>query len=434
MTKQQKPLGIWSCASLVVGNMVGSGIFLLPATLAAFGSISLGGWLISAVAAMVFAFMFANLSHLMPKMGGPYAYCRSGLGDFIGFKVAVCYWMASLLSVAATITTLTSYLSIFWPSLNRHHFFAFLISAGALWVIAIINIMGIRKMQFSQITTNALKLLPLIILAVVGIFHIDFDNFKPFNLTGSSSFSILSTTAILTLWAFIGLESATIPTEHVVNPKRTIARATLLGTSLTALIYIGVSFVVMGLLPNDVLAHNDAPIAAASAVIFGSWAIKVIAATAVLSCFSSVIGWVLVIGEIPLASAKDGLFPQIFGKLSKHGTPKVGLIISCAMITLMMALNYNAAFIDQFTALVEYSALMYVIPFLYTCVSALLIYSRHAQPRLAYAVAMVGFVFSLWMVLGSGKDTVFYGALFFFACSPIYFWVKHKSKSVEASA
>jgi APA family basic amino acid/polyamine antiporter len=276
-------LGLWMCTALVVGNMVGSGVFLLPASLGAYGGISIVGWLITTAGALVLALMFSRLSRMMPAAGGPFAYTRRGLGDFAGFLVAWGYWISIWTSNAALAVALVSYLTAFWPGLAGSNASAAMIAVGSIWLLSWVNAVGVRNAGVVQLVTTVLKLLPLIVIATFGLLYFNLEHFTPFNVSGESTFSAITTTVALTLWAFLGLESATIPADDVKDPGRTIPRATILGTVIAAFVYVFGTVAVMGLLPPSTLAISTAPFADAAGQAWGSWAAYAVAGGAAIS-------------------------------------------------------------------------------------------------------------------------------------------------------
>lgn len=432
-TSSAKVFGFWTCTSLVIGNMIGSGVFMLPASLALFGTISMLSWVFTAFGALVLALVFAKLGQAMPKAGGPYAYCREGLGDFVGFQVAFCYWIAVMISNAATIIALLSYLSVFWPALDNNHTLSLGIALICIWTIVGINILGVKEVGITQLVMTILKIVPLLAIGTIGLFWIKADNLAYFNISGQSNLAAFSAAAMMTLWAFLGLESATIPVGHVDKPKRTIPLATICGTLIAGVIYISSTGVVMGVIPAPELAHQAAPFTAAANVIFGTWAGKIVVVTAVLSCFSSTVGWVFLQAQIPMAAAKDGLFPQVFTKLSARNTPARGLIISGIIISVMVCMNYQQHLVDQFTNMIAYSVLAFLITYLYSTIAELVIFVKHRElfspQRLTKSVivSLLAFTYSLWTIIGSGQAMVFYGSFLLFGCAPIFAWVKWRA-------
>lgn len=232
MSSNQKKIGLITSTSLVVGNMIGAGIFLLPATLAKYGSVSLLGWLFTAAGAMVLAKIFSNMSRIFPGLsGGPYAYSKAGFGDFIGFLVAWGYWISIWVSNAALITAIISALSVFFPILETNSVLAISIGLSIIWLLTWINSRGVSASGKFQVVTTILKLTPLVFVILLGVFYFDSNNFPSFNVSGTSDLVALSGAAAFTLYAFLGIESASIPAGSVKNPEKTIPRATMLGNS-----------------------------------------------------------------------------------------------------------------------------------------------------------------------------------------------------------
>jgi APA family basic amino acid/polyamine antiporter len=420
--------------ALVAGNMIGSGVFLLPASLAAYGSIGLFSWCFTSLGALCLGLAFAKLSTIMPKTGGPYAYCREGFGDFVGFQMAYNYWIALWVGNAAIVVAFTGYLGVFWPALSSNHLLAFVVGAATVWLMTLINILGVRSVGVVQLVTTILKLAPLLLITIIGLFFIHPAYLEAFNVSGKSNLSALSSAATLTLWAFIGLESATVPAEDVQNPQRNISRATIYGVLIAGIVYIFSSLAVMGLVPNAVLAHSTAPYADAARVIFGPVGGLLIAVGAIISCFGTLNGWTLLQGQVPLAAARDGLFPKAFTKVSSRGVPVFGLVFTSVLVTLLLLLTLNDGLVKQFTFIILLATLSTLIPYLFTMVAELMIFmNNRAQfngKRLlgSSVIAMLGIVYSFWMIVGSGEDTVFYGCLLFFSSTPVYAWIKWRAQ------
>jgi len=267
----QRSLGPWMLTALVSGNMIGSGVFLLPASLASIGSISILSWILTSIGAIFVALVFSRLGRLIPKTGGPYIFCREAFGDFVGFQIAYNYWIAMWIGNCAIVIAFVGYLSVFWPSLAKGGVDALMVSLALVWGVTGINILGVREAGRVQLVTTILKLVPLVVLAAVGLFFMHKSNLAVFNISGKSNFSALTSAATLTLWSFIGFESATVPAGNVINPKRNIPRATIIGTLIAAAIYIISTISIMGVVPMADLAKSSAPYAQAAHIIFGQW-------------------------------------------------------------------------------------------------------------------------------------------------------------------
>jgi len=423
-----RALGLWRSTALVVGNMIGSGIFLLPASLGVFGGISILGWLFTSTGALMIALVFARLARTVPKTGGLYVYTRTGFGDMAGFLVAWGYWISIWAGNAAIATGFAGYMGVFIPPLSRNPLLAGLTAVAAIWILSWVNTMGVRTAGIVQLVTTVLKLLPLAAVATLGLVFFNRANMTPFNLSGQSPFSAVTATAALTLWAFLGLESATIPADDVVDPQRTIPRATILGTVSTALVYMLGTVAVMGVIPAASLAKSTAPYADAASLMWGGWASYAIAAGAAISCFGALNGWILLQGQLPLAVARDGLFPAAFARLSKRGTPVVGIVISSVLATILISMNYTKGLVGAFTFIILLATLQTLVPYVFcSAADAIISVGRGSGARGALRPGLLlipglAFVYSLWAIGGSGRDTVYWGFLLILAGIPVYVW------------
>ncbi len=435
--KSKRSLGLWMSTALVVGNMIGSGVFLLPAALAVYGGISILGWLFTTTGAIFLALVFARLSRMIPKAGGPYAYTRQGFGDFAGFLVAWGYWISIIAGNAAIAVALVGYLAVFWPVLAGNPMLAAIIALVNIWLLTWINALGVRNAGFVQLVTTILKLVPLVVIATLGFLFFDLDNFIPFNLSDKNSFSAITATAALTLWAFLGLESASIPADEVENPERTIPRATILGTLAVSVVYILSTVAVMGVISPAVLAKSSAPFADAASSMWGSWAGYAVAVGAAISCFGALNGWILLQGQIPLATARDNLFPASFKRLSRKGTPVLGLVVSSVLVTLLIAVNYMKGLVELFTFVILLGTLTCLVPYIFTSMAEFMIFikdrERFSGQKMfgASFIAVFAFLYSLWAIAGSGRDTVYWGFLLLMAGVPVYVWIKWRHDKLQ---
>lgn len=438
MSKPRKLLGPWMLTALVAGNMIGSGVFYLPTELANIGSISLLSWIFTSIGALLLALVFAKLSTTMPRIGGPYAYCREGFGEFIGFQMAYNYWIALWVGNAAITVALVGYLGVFFPTLHENHLLAFFISVGFVWFLTIINVLGVHWAGMMQLITTILKLAPLLLVGIAGLFFLKPHLLGTFNVTHKSNLFAFSSAATLTLWAFIGLESATVPAESVDNPTRNIPRATIIGTLIAAFVYIFTTFVMMGLIPMEQLAHSNAPFAEAANVIMGPVGKYLVAIGAVISCFGTLNGWTLLQGQIPLAAARDNIFPARFARVSSFGTPAFGLIVTSILITCLLLLTIDKGLIEQFKFITLLATLSSLIPYLFTTMAEIIIFKKYPYEfegqKLAGSIliAILACIYAFWAILGSGQEIVFYGSLLFFSSVPVYVLMKQKHQNLPA--
>jgi APA family basic amino acid/polyamine antiporter len=422
-------IGIWTSTSLVMGNMIASAMFMLPATLASYGSISLVGWVVSGAGAVCLALVFSWLSQMLPVAnGGPYAYTREGLGEFAAFLVAWGYWISVWCTNAAIAVAFISYLTVFFPALGTNSFLAVAVGLCAIWLLTWINTRGLREAGVVQIITTLLKIAPLLLVTVGGLFYLEPTYYVPFNASGTSDMAAITATATLTLFAFLGLECATIPSGQVENPARTIPRATFYGTLAVTALYILGTVVIMGLLPPAVLQSSKAPFADAAAHLWGEGARYVVAAGAVMSTFGALNGWIIMQGQVPAAAAADKLFPRLFSKENRSGAPLFSLIGSSLLVSLLMLMNFTRTLADTYQFIILLSTMTVLVPYLFSTVSYAILAMRtqSAQwPSLArLLIALVAFLYSLWAVAGSGQETVYWGFLLLMAGIPFFAWAK----------
>ena len=295
-------LGLWACTALVVGNMIGSGVFLLPASLAPIGPISIVGWLVTSTGAIALAIVFGRLARIVPGSGGPYAYTRAGFGDFMGFLVAWGYWITLWSGNAAVAVAFAGYVGYLVPAVADSSLYGLAVALGALWLLTWVNIHGVQEAGFVQIVTTVLKILPLLLIGLVGLLYVDPASYEPFNRSGGGAMPAIAASAALTLWAFLGLESATVPAGDVVDPERTIPRATVLGTIFAACVYILVTVVAFGVIPGELLGASSAPLALAAEAMWGNWGGILVAVGACISTFGTLNGFTLLTGQVPAAA------------------------------------------------------------------------------------------------------------------------------------
>ena len=429
-TKLKRSMGLWMATALVVGTMIGSGVFLLPASLAGTaGPVSILAWVFTGAGAILLALVFAGLGRSMPRTGGPYAYARRAFGDFIGFQTAWGYWIAVWAGNAAIAVAFVAYGAVFWPELGDSNLLAALVGIGLIWLLTLTNALGTRESGALQVVTTVLKFVPLAIIGLVGLFFVDGGNYTPFAPEGT--WTAISAAAPLTLWAFIGLESATVPAEEVRDPERTIPRATILGTVITTALYIVATVAIMGILPTAELAASTSPFADAAGQIFGGGWDKVIAAVAMVSTFGALNGWIMLQGRVPLAAAEDGLFPPQFAKVhGKRRTPVFGLVVSSVFATALMLMNYTKGLVDAFTFVILLATLTTLVPYAYSAAAQayLFITEREAFSTRHFlrdmAIATLAFAYSVWAIAGSGQEIIAKGFVLLLAGVPIYIGMK----------
>jgi APA family basic amino acid/polyamine antiporter len=427
--------------ALVIGNMIGSGVFLLPASLAAYGGISIVAWLFTAAGAFLLAWVFARLGRAYPKTGGPYAYTRRSFGDFVGFQTAWAYWIAAWVGNAAIAVAFVGYSGHFFDVFSRSSTGAKLaqaaLAAAAIWVLTWVNVRGIRQAGWVQFVTTVVKLLPLAAIALLGLFWVHTSHFSPFNTSGDSAFGAITAAATLTLWAFIGLESATVPAEDVEDASDVVPRSTMVGTIVTAIVYILGTVVVMGVIPIETLAGSTAPFADAATEMWGGWAGDLVAVGAMVSAFGCLNGWILLQGQVPYAAARDGLFPGAFARLNARGAPAYGLVVSSVLVSGLMLTNYNQSLVSRFTDMILLATLATLIPYAYSAAAhlhELFVGNLSITGRRFAAEAAIGilaFAYAAWTIAGSGYKAVAWGEMLLLAGIPVYVWMRRHTQEAE---
>jgi len=416
-SKSARPLGIWSATALVVGSMIGSGVFLLPASLAPYGAVSLLGWGITLCGALLLALTFARLARQWPHTGGPYAYARNAFGEFPGFMIAWSYWISMWCANAAIAVAFAGSIGAIFPAATATPVRSAACALGALWVCSAINLLGVREAGRMQVLTTALKLVPLLLFGGIAIWFVDGSAYRPFNPTGQPVPVAVHATIALTLWALLGLEAATVPAGSVTNPDRTIPRATVLGTLLAGIATILACTAVLGVVPADVLKTSTAPMADAAGVLWGRGAAIGIAALAAVSCFGALNGWVMLSAQLPMAAANDRLFPAMFSRLDARGTPFVGIVLSSGLASALVMANYTRSLVQMFTFSILLSTAATLLP--YVASSAAWLRRGNGTGHVAAGLALV---FSLYALFGIGAEPLLWGAGLVAAGLPLYAW------------
>jgi basic amino acid/polyamine antiporter, APA family len=430
-----RQLGFWMCLALVVGNMIGSGIFLLPASLAPYGLNSIFGWIFTAAGGVLLAIVFAQLARVYPQAGGPYIYPRAAFGECCGFVMAWGYWMSVWVGNAAIAIGTIAYLSELVPAIKSVQGGPQLTAVALIWILTFVNWRGVKQAGVFQLVTTVLKVMPLlavIVLAFILLAGQDASLIKvepqPFTV------SAMTAAATLTLWGLLGLESATVPAENVIDPKRNIPLATLWGTVVTALIYVIACSAVILLIPGSQLAGSTAPFADAVRLFWGDGAASMLALFAFISGFGALNGWILIQGEMPRVLAKEKIFPQLFAHESRYRTPDYSLFITSGLVTIVMLMNYSGSLVKVFTLIILISTSAYLVMYLFCALAAFKLAWRGdlgikgRKLMWVLAVAMLAALYSAWTLYGAGKEAFWWGMGLFALGLPLYFLIKWQQR------
>ncbi|AMK24463.1 MULTISPECIES: amino acid permease [unclassified Sphingobium] len=415
-----RTLGLAACIALVMGNMIGSGVFLLPASLAPFGWDAVAGWVFTIAGSLILAYVIARLTVLMPDAGGTAQFITRAYGPLAGFAIGWIYWISVIFTNVTIAVAATANLSSILPALNRPGMGA-LVSIAFLWLTTGINLIGARAAGVTQLATTAIKLIPIILVFLLLALMLGSGKAEvaPFPAQGFTSAGITASAA-LTLWALLGFESASVAADKVRDPARTIPRATLIGTAVTGLIYLLVCSGIALTLPAAE-SQSGSPFAAFVAHYWSPGPAHFIAAFATISCLGALNGWTLLQGEVPLAMARGGELPCWLAGTNRQGTPVRALLLSCVLGTLMLIANSLQGLVALFTAM----ALLSTSATLWLYVGCALAALRF---RLVVLAALVGLAYALWTLWGAGL--VPSGASFLLMAGgfPFYAWARWEAK------
>jgi APA family basic amino acid/polyamine antiporter len=427
----QGTLGLPQAIALIVGSIIGVGIFNLPGSLSAYGPITLLSMVLVTFGAITLALLFASLSKRLPADGGPYAYARAAFGNGIGFLNAWSYWITAWSGNAAIVTGTVFYVEYLLtkggadPPLDN--WVLILIALAGLWGPALINLNSVSAVASVQVVTTVLKFAALAVVSITGLFFIDTANYTPWNVSGGPAIAAIGTGLSLGVFSYIGVETASVAAGKVRDRDRNVPRASLFGTLACAVVYLLSLFVVFGVVSNEQLQKSNAPFATAVNEMFGgSWAGYVMACAVVISGFGALNGWTMICAEMPLAAAKDGLFPGQFSRISKRGVPPFGIIASSSLASVFTVVSYlGSAGYTVFNTLVFMSGITAAIAYGFSALAQIKWRLQDGRqmhaPRVArdVAVAVIALIFSvlfIWYSRNTGEDSAWEVWLPFIFC------------------
>jgi basic amino acid/polyamine antiporter, APA family len=400
--------GLPAAIALIMGSIIGVGVFNLPTSLAPYGPITLISLALTTIGALVLAVLFGSLSKRLPADGGPYAYARVAFGNGYGFANAWSYWITAWAGNAAIAVGWVLYVEHF---INKGHakWASILLVLVGLWLPAAINLSGVKNMGSIQIITTILKFFALLFMSTVGLFSIESANFTPWNVSTESTISAIGSGMAIALFSYIGVETASVAAGKVRDPDRNVPRATILGTLATAVVYVLSLIAIFGILPNSDIQQSTAPFSdAANSIFGGSWAGNVMAILVIISGLGALNGWTMICAEMPLAAAKDGIFPERFKRLSSSGVPAFGIVASTVLASIAMLVNYmGSGGATAFTTLVLMTGITAAIPYGFSALAQ--IKWRRADQRTVHTahvvrdivIAVVALVFSILFIVYS---------------------------------
>lgn len=426
MSQDNRPFGIWTAAALVVGSMIGAGIFVLPGQLAPFGWTGLAAWIAAGLGAMAIALVIADLTATMPEEPGLIAICGRVIGPLAGVLLGWSYWISLWCATAVVATTAASYLGALWAGLSETPLRTAL--AGSLIVLSItaLNLRGARAAGQFQVATTVLKLLPLIAVVVI-LGGLVFAGGGQFSVDRHPPFASAQLTPALTLafFAILSFETASMVTERVRDPARNVVRATLIGLAATIVLYVVVCMGIILALPTEALGASSAPVAYFVERFWGSWAGSAVALLTAVSGIGYVNSAVLLQGELPLTAVRGGMLPGWIAPTNRHDVAVAPMTLGSLFSVLLMiggATGIGAKLLDFMLRLTTAAAIWIYIG---VAVSALMLGRRQIM-------AAISIGFSLWVLYGAGLEAGGLGIVLILLGFPLYLATRRFSSAAAS--
>lgn len=418
-----RKLGLVAATALVVGNMIGSGVFLLPASLAPFGWNAVLGWIVTTAGTLALAWVLAALTRARPVAGDPAGFVTEAFGELPAFLVSWIYWVSVWTAVASIAVAGVSYLSAFVPAIGATPMAPALCAIALVWAMTLINLRGVRAAGRFQVATVALKLLPLLAVIVVAALVLanGTGEVRPFELREINGVD-LRAAATLTLFALLGFECASLAAAKVENPEVNVPRATMWGTGLTGALYLLVCSSVALMLPEAVAAASPAPLATFVERYWSAGPAMLVTLFAIVSCVGAVNGWVLLQGETPRNMAERGMLPRWFAGTDGRGTPARALVASSAIATICLLLNSSRSMqgIYEFVLLLSTSAALWL--YLACALAAW-------RLKVVRPFALLGALYAVWTLWGAGLEASGWSLALMAAGLPLYWLAKRELAS-----
>ena len=420
---QHRVIGFWRGWSIAVGCAIGSGIFMMPTLLAPYGLLGFGGWLIAGSGSILVALTMARLVKRIPRTGGPYVYVNEGLGSFAGFIIAWTYWVACISAIAGISIAFVGYLGFFVPIISDSPIHSLLASMLLVWIIVILNIRSLEGSSKFQLISTLLKLLPLIFMIFLGTVNFNLDNLPELNPTDLHPISLLATVTTLVMWSFIGIETATVPADNVINPQETIPKILIASVVTVLIVYFLVSIAIAAIVPASELMNSTAPFALAATKILGLTGGTIISIGALISTLGSLNANTLTAGNISLAAARDGLLPAKFMSLTKTGTPIFTYLLTGIFVSILLILNYTKGIVNAFVFMAMLSTLSTLIAYAFCALAEFKFAQTDKKNQTrnnALLLSCGTFVYAFFAIWGAGIEMIIYSLVLILIGMPIY--------------
>ena len=428
-------IGFWSVLSIVIGSQVGSGVFLLPPALAPYGFFSLIGLIITGGAALCLSSMFALLCSYFPKTGGPHVYVQKAFGSHVAFFIGWAYWLVSWISTTLVVVASIKFLSPFIG--DRSSTVYLTLEIILLFFITILNLKGVEASGRVEFFLTLLKFILLIILPSAAIWFFKTNNFAVSSeISAHSITKILSQVSILTMFSFVGVETATTTAGSVENPSKTIPKAVIFGTACVFLLYFFNVISIMGLIPAQILVTSKASYVDAAHYIFGGNWYYVVSAIISFVCIGTANAWTLTSGQTILGLAQDGLMPKIFAKKNASQAPFFGILISSIGMIAILCLTSNKNMVEQITRIIDYSVPVFLFVYLICGFAAvwLSIQKRLKTTFFQWIAILASIAFCFWAIYEIPSQSLIIASMFVLSGMPVYlFWYLRKTNPIMVS-
>jgi len=422
-SEQHRVIGFWRGWSIAVGCAIGSGIFMMPTMLAPYGMLGFGGWIIAGGGSILVALTMARLVKRIPKTGGPYVYVNEGLGNFSGFIIAWTYWVACISAIAGISIAFVGYLSFFIPTISSTPTYSLFASLILVWTIVILNIKSLENSSKFQLISTILKILPLIFIIFLGAANFNSANLPDLNPSNLHPISLLATVTTLVMWSFIGIETATVPADNVINPQETIPKVLIASVLTILILYILVSIAIAAIVPANELINSSAPFALAATKILGVTGGIIISIGALISTLGSLNANTLTAGNLSLAAARDGLLPSKFVMLTKAGTPVFTYLLTGSFVSVLLILNYTKGIVNAFVFMAMLSTLSTLIAYAFCAIAEFKFVQtdeKNRERNNALLLSCGTFLYAFFAIWGAGIEMIIYSLILILIGTPIY--------------
>ena len=430
----KKEISLFMATMLVCGNMIGSGVFMLPATLAQVSGPlpTIIAWIITTIGSILIAVSFANLGSKYPQTGGAYQYTKEAFGEFTGFLSAWLYWNGSWIGNSAIIVALASYTASIIPALHNP-VISIIFTSSILWIFTIINIVGVKQAGKIQTFATVFKIVFFALFIIVAFLNFDTANIANL-IPAGKGLDTVPLAATTTLWAFVGMESATVTAGEIKDPEKNVRKSTIYGLIIAAIIYILISVASMGAMSNEALAVSSAPLTDILTNILGTAIGRFLTVAVIICILGTTIGWLLSTARVSFAAGEDGVFPKFFGKISpKYNTPVNSLVIGSVLVNILLIMNYQKGMVSAFTFITILATLSFLPVYLLTVAAEMMLMFKKGE-KFTFKIfikksiiPMIAFIYTLWTIYGSGAETVMWGFLLMLAGIPFYIYNYHKN-------